>query len=1019
MLLCARLFAYSGMLSGEKNLLVTKTRWFDIIYPKRCELSAALLYEKADEVYDEVTALYGLTPAFRMPVVITPAVDQFNAFWTSVPYNHIAIYDTGVSGSSELAVFSETLLSTFRHELTHAVTYNMKDDAWRSVDKVFGDCFVPGMLTVTTGMAEGATLTSESAAGEGRLNDEYAKHYVKQAKIEGRFPSYHDVSGSSDVSPGGAPYYFNGAFHQWLQDNYGMQAYAQFWFRVVNGKGFTIAGIFKKTFGIKLKTAWNQFAAEYEIPDVEANPVAAGIVRDFFESDSKDYSLMNNAGSLYDSLSIATITGENGTPSATRFVWLDLFGRRVFSADIKASDSYPKVRQLFSMQGIDTVRLSKDGRLLAVSYTSENSPGPSSRVKIYDINRGTFYSVRDFGLKEAAIICDGGSYYLVAQKYLAQHYSLCIYKIIFDENGSHIKAVESSTEIKFPLEINPFAYTQLEEGTFAFIKKERLNYSVCVYSVGGQKLREFLFADGMVVRSLSAGDGQFVFSYAKKGTMPRLGFMDIESGELKLSTEDISGGVFNPVLYNGTVIYRGKFYRQNRLLCMPDVMSRNFETEQAEILADDNRFPEDAVLEPVEITGANKINPLPSTAYSPFPYLLRGIFIPVSSYQTEYFGINSDYYSNAGNSYIGATYVTANPWAEGTSDLYMLTAGWNTLSKAVGVDLQITKGTSTALFRSVTELKSEFDSNGWKQGGAKLSLSSNWDFGRYSTITFSNSSEAFVGKQDTRFPDVYENPSSKDYKIFPSVAFWDSDTFGITAPSDNIFYYKLQNIASIQYSNIRRAGPGRFEYMGLAAGVSLGARYDSDFDNNIDYKKALALGGKLTVCIPHLLPFESKQGYTCNLPLRLNTALFPSSSIYGYAQPKIPMGTVIFDAAAETTVFSMDIQKAIPGITAVYLNDFYISAGYAGTAAAGSETKDGFQNLWIGKYFQNLFDGNGYYLDSVYIKSALELTPNIGLFASPSYKIGLITTFSYVIHSPEPIKPEERIKLSFGLDVNF
>ena len=132
LLLCAKLFAYSGMLSGEKNLLVTKTKWFDIIYPKRCELSAGILYEKADSVYDEVTAQYGLTPSFRMPVVITPAVDQFNAFWTAVPYNHIAIYDTGVSGSNELAVFSETLLSTFRHELTHAVTYNMKDDAWRT-----------------------------------------------------------------------------------------------------------------------------------------------------------------------------------------------------------------------------------------------------------------------------------------------------------------------------------------------------------------------------------------------------------------------------------------------------------------------------------------------------------------------------------------------------------------------------------------------------------------------------------------------------------------------------------------------------------------------------------------------------------------------------------------------------------------------------------------------------------------------------------------------------------------------
>ena len=1007
------------MLAGEKKLRVTKTKWFDIIYPERYELSATILYENADRIYDEVTAQYDLTPTFRMPVVITPAVDQFNAFWTAIPYNHIAIYDTGVSGASELAVFSETLLSTFRHELTHAVTYNMKDEVWLTASKVFGDCFVPGMLSVTTGMAEGATLTSESAAGEGRLNDEYAKHYVKQAKIEGKFPSYHDVSGSSDVSPSGAPYYFNGAFHQWLQDNYGMEAYAQFWFRVVNGKGFTISGIFKKTFGVKLKTAWKQFADGYEVPAVAANPVEAGIVCDFFEPDTKDFSLMNNAGSLYDSLSIGTIKAEDGSPSAARLVWLDLFGRRVFSADIKTDESSSEIRQLFSMQGIDTVRVSKDGRLLAVNYTCENCPGPSSRVKIYDIERKSFYSVRDCGLKESAIIFERGTYYLVAQKYFDQHYSLCVYKIIFDETDNHIKTVEPSTEIKFPVETSPFAITQLNNGTFAFIKKERMNYSVCVYSVIGQKLQEFYCPDGMVMRSLSAGDGLFVFSYAKKGTMPRLGFMDNESGELLLSPEDISGGVFDPVLYNGTVVYRGEFYRQNRLLCMHDVTARDFDMEWAKVIMADGESFEDSIIEPVEIVQPNKINSIPSTAYNSLPYLTRGIFIPFSCYQTEYFGINADYSSNAGNSHLGAIYITANPWTEGNSDLFLLTAGWNPLSNAVGVDLQITKGTSTALFRSVTELKSEFDSNGWKLGGGKLEISSNLDFGRYSSITFSNSSEAFIGKQDTRFPEIYENPSSNDYKFLPSVAFWDKDIFGITAPSENTFYYKLQNIAAVQYSNIRRAGPGRFEYMGLAAAVSFGARYDSDFENNKDYKKALAFGGKLTLCIPHLLPFESKQGYTYNLPLRLNTVLFPSSSIYGYAHPKSSLGRVIFDTAAETTVFSMDIQKAIPGITALYLNDFHISAGYAGTAAAGSATKEGFQNAHMGDYFKTLFDGNGYYLDSVYIKSALEFTPNIGLFAKPAYKIGLITTLSYVIHTPELVKPGERIKLSFGLDVNF
>ena len=305
-LLCAQLSqlcAHSGMLSGEKKLRVAKTQWFDIIYPARCEQSAAILYEKADAVYEEVTAQYGLLPSFRMPVVITPAVQQFNAFWTSVPYNHIAIYDTGDSGSGELAVFSETLLSTFRHELTHAVTYNMKNGFWRGVGKVFGDCVAPGMFSVTTGMAEGATVTSESAAGEGRLNDEYAKHYVKQAKIEDKFPSYHDVSGSADIQPGGAPYYFNGAFHQWLQDEYGMESYAEFWYRVVNGKNFTVSGAFKKAYKMKLKEARQEFEEAYAVPDVEPNPVEAGLVKDFFEPDEDDFSRLNDAGSLYTSLS--------------------------------------------------------------------------------------------------------------------------------------------------------------------------------------------------------------------------------------------------------------------------------------------------------------------------------------------------------------------------------------------------------------------------------------------------------------------------------------------------------------------------------------------------------------------------------------------------------------------------------------------------------------------------------------------------------------------------------------------
>ena len=193
----------------------------------------------------------------------------------------------------------------------------------------------------------------------------------------------------------------------------------------------------------------------------------------------------------------------------------------------------------------------------------------------------------------------------------------------------------------------------------------------------------------------------------------------------------------------------------------------------------------------------------------------------------------------------------------------------------------------------------------------------------------------------------------------------------------------------------------------------------STFGIKYDNVEAAALGGELRFYIPKLLPFESKYGYTYNFPLRLNAILFPAQSIYGYTKPAASPGIILFDATAETTVFSMDIQKAVPGFTALYINDFYVSAGYAGSGSSGHVTEAGFQNLQLGNYFRNLFNGTGCYLDSVYLKTALELTPNIGVFARTNYKTVLITTFSYVIHSSGLIKPEERIKMFFGLDLNF
>ena len=1008
LLLCAQMSAYSGFLNGEKNLRVAKTKWFDIIYPQRCEESAAILYENADRVYEEITAEYGLTPSFRMPVVITPAVEQFNAFWTAVPYNHIAMFDTGSSGSSDLAVFSETFLSTFRHELTHAVTYNMKNGFWRGLDKVFGDCVVPGMLAVTTGMAEGATVAMESSAGEGRLNSEFTTHYVKQAKIEDDFPAYHDVSGSADIQPGTAPYYFNGAFHAWLQEKYGLNAYANFWYRVVNGKNFTISGAFKKSFGVKLKEAWRQFEKEYDVPDIPANPVRAGLVKDFFEPEGQDYSRLNDAGSYFASL----------TEGGGRLVWLDYFGSRVFEATEngqigQAGDAGQGVafRQVFAQQGLTGVRLSEDGRFLAVNYVSSNAASQKVRTKLYDFETKSFFTVKETGLKDPVVVGSGGGRYLVAQKYFAQHYSLVAYRLLFSSDGRRITGLEPFTELKLEPEVNPYAFTPLPEdfsgdeaetATFAWLKKDRLSYSLCISSVDGSLLQEFSFPEGTFVNSLSysSSDSTFYFSYVQKGTMPRLGALRISGDDaaLGLSTLDLSGGIFEPVSWKGQLVYVGEFLRMSRLLCLEDLdgLAGLEDPDFEEAVAEENSekvaeagASEDAA--PALISSAS----IPSKAYNPFPYLVHGIFIPISDYATDTFD-NGDFDTNAllDNFYLGATYITANPWANGSSDLYTITGGFNTVTKTFGTALTVSKGTATSLVNSKTTVKSEFNEEGWKQGGLGLDLSFGFELGRISYIALSNSANALASNQEI---------------------------------------FSLSDVVTLAYSNARRSGPGRFERSGITASVSYGKWYEASFsDPGQEIYETSALAAGLRVYLPRLLPFESKYGYTFNLPFTALARLLPGTSNYAYVSfgeevetnkertaTENSLGQVIFDVEAEITVFSMDIQKAIPFATAFYLSEFYVNGGYAAAGTAGSATKDGFQTANLGEYFPALVNGKGYYLDSVFAKAQLDFVPNIGLFANAGYKMGIYALYSYTLHSSKDLSAQERLRLTLGLDLNF
>ncbi len=1037
---------------SKKNIRHVKTQWFDIIYPEVCQETARLFYQNADEIYDQVTAQYGITPQFKMPLVITPSVEDFNAYWTCAPYNHIVIYDTSISGVDELNVFSETLLSVFRHELTHAVTYNMKNPFWNGVTKIFGDPAVLGMLSISSGMAEGATVASESTGGEGRLNDEYAKHYVKQAKLEGKFPSYYDVIGSGDKVPTGDYYYFNGAFHQWLQENYGMQAYADFWYNLVNVKRLTVEGAFKKAFGIKLKKAWKAFEASYRVPEISGNPLQTNLVSDFFDSNSQKYSILNNAGSYYHSL----------TASDKWIAWIDSYGSKIqyveigdlgngswtagknapggensaSGGEIAPGGQNPKIKPktLFSFSGLAKIHLSKDGRFMAISYYTESTFGAKAKVAIYDTETKKTFKVKEASLKDSAIIQASGNYYLVADKYASSQDNIFIAKLDFDENG-RISGLSDEKIISQGQNILHSDFEQVGADCFACIKKSGLDFSICIYDLSGQIFAEYQMPhEKMAIRSLSVYGDDLYFSWASTGTMPRLGKLSLFSGDFCLSDQDFSGGIYEPLCLGDRILYVGKFYRQNRLLVLNDdvavVGKGNAPVGDGEVLVGQENalvgksaglklpapVPGDGTspvskspLSQSKSLSSSSENPLPASPYNPFFYLTRGIFLPASLYTTSYFGCNSAYSSETSNYPLGLTYITTSPWASLSSTYFTATAGWNYLNNACGFQLSYQNGGSSSYFSSSGVLKTEFDRKGWKLSYADYALTATFPVGRISHISFSNEVKGGIGRQDAR---------NKNLTVFDEFAFWNSNLFGVAAPATDTIYYTVSDTLIASYTNVHRAGPGRFEKIGFSFATGLGYRNDKSIKiSPVTYVDEIALTAALRVYLPRLLPFECNYGYTYNLPTRFDISYFPSSSINGYTKNTGDTGRVISDIKSETVIFGLEIQKALPFFSWIYLNDFYVSLGYAATFGAGKSTKIGFQPFYVLEYLQEIKKGDGTFYDSVYLKTSMELTPNIGVFANSNFKMNVYALFAYAFHKSYLLK--SNFAWTMGLQASF
>ena len=1030
--LTAEVTSINGQLSGGTKIRSVQSQYFLIIFPEQCIQSAMELRQNADSICQKICSDMNMTcPFTAMPVVITQSTDVYNAYFSNASYNHIVLFDA--AATENLSVYSNNLLSTFEHELTHALTVNQKSDKFRH--RLCNMIYWGDYIETPSMIKEGAAVAQESRGGQGRLNSSFFLHTIRQAKLSGEFPSWPDVLGSRDIYPAGStPYIFGSSFTKWLQEKYGMQKYADFWWEIINNFHITFRGGFQKVYGVNLNAAWKEFMQSVQVPSINSNPLAEEFVGDFFRAAGKKAGAGGKAGAKkLDSKNTSGYRYTGLTSCKNGFAYIEGETSSVYFSGIKKDGSFEKPRKLFAHTGITSISLSPDGAFLAVSYYSYNSMNIKTKVKLYNMQSKDWSSLDETGLRDATVLVARGAkegkpceYALAAVKVIGQKSFIKTYRL---KEGLIIE----DKSIALPQKLPVFCLCGGSRGNLAFLCKDGLEWKIqnlFVYGKAAGKGIEYSLGRDVELRDLSfyygastpsglspsdypSGEESLVFSLAMPGTFPRLCIT--EAGSAFVQERDISGGVYSPVSLGKKTVYSAHFYTDSKLLEMntemiplaktplerkdayaeisylhgkedeeSDLASNGMGLEQKKGTAKDN------VTSQEKGTATEQDKEVADFLADAKPYknmFSKKLSVLPFSYIPQY-----DINGNLTNTIIfpGIMAVYATPW---DNELLYLSTGWDIFGRCGGVSARLQGGSmaQTPLFVYTEAASFTYDANGIRQLSNSINVSNTVQVGKTGSITAMEQNLLVDGKQRAALEDDFASlifAENGESGVFTSTKLDDSD---------NHSFFSVQNALSLEYSNIHKTGSGYWSSSGFSFSTVYANKYikDKSEDSRNTYTNS-QLFPSATVRIGRLLPIECKQGLTYNLPTAISGSIFYNA-------------TSLFRVSAESILFGSEIQKGLRPVP-LYFKRFCLSAGYSLRMVHDNGNMEIFR---ISEAFKEA--------DRDMIEDALSLNASIydmintGELASPSIMHKL--TLSFVYH-PHRIS-EETDKFVLGILSTF
>lgn len=952
-------FPAGGVLSGSSSPLhVIRTEYFDIIFPEESRECASKIEAVCDDYYVEICALLETQPYQRFPVTITHSVESMNAYYSAIPYNRIVLFDTLPEKS--LDMYENTIQSVFYHELTHAVTYNIKAKPLRALS-FFADCLNPAWLTVTTFWAEGATVSFESKGRGGRLNDPFATQIVSQSVIEGHFPSWRDVTGARDTYPGGTDgYMFGSMFAAYLQETYGMKKYAEFWEKA--GSTLTpsfIAGVFERTYGRSITSVWKEFEKTLGV-----------------ESSPKKADLLSHKKSRVTTFDVFFGDGE------MKIAYFDTASSSLRLETFGADGKLKKNKKLLAITGITRVSFSPDGKKLALSriISKDNSKSVSAE---YDLVKKRYREHSTTGRREAYFWSHGGKIELSEIVMDEVKDELFFSPIGIDDD---LRAIVVKDSLKWKIRFLDAEKTLVEydfsEIPAAFGESEWLR-NLIVHNI--HKLH---CADSEILLS---------FTWAELGMggkmLSRTGILKIDraswAAEILLQKENGFAGVIEAIpslkiaeFFDGgsdgddfsdekkcaAFIVAGE-YDKNPLYQI-EVKESDF--EKISLAAKKIAGEEENAKNPAEITGeilgedsdehsdeisdeisdeslaedGKTVEPHRELSYNPFRYYRHGIILPLSM-----IGIFDHELKQDSTAYWGASFISTNPWGDRRIDF---SAGYDSSYKDGGMKLEISGGDDSLKYSLGGTCI--FDKDGFMQNFDTFLFEKFLWRGKVASFSVGTEDSFLYGRQiiDDDLEKGRDDSNAKSADV----------------------------LAFIQFTNIHKVSPRPYYLAGFTLKPFVLGSY-RDTEKRPVEDKYLNAGATLTVKFPVLIPFI------------FTASLFPSSK---YAA----------SGSAQAILFDLEIHKGIPAVS-LFLQRFVLSTTYSGKISYVHE------ELWDVKRSKEIFNDvtKEDYSDAIKFAADFYFSPNTGFIASGDMQFSLGYA---VIYRPNP-KPTEK-NVSYGISVS-